>query len=101
MINKIIAIHAVAPGVSIATSATSASVAIPKDLSGNPPRYIRVAATAAAAIKIGSGTQLASSADVLVQPGDALILSVGSATDIAAIQISVTGFVVITPLENQ
>lgn len=42
-------------GATISTSGTSAAADIPNDAAGNNPRYVRVAATAAAYVKLGSG----------------------------------------------
>lgn len=91
----------VVTGAAIATSATSASVAIPNCSSGEKPRYIRVAATAPACIRIGPGAVTAVTTDVQIQPGDALLLHVPLGyVNIAAIQVSGPGVVQVSPLEN-
>lgn len=87
-------------GVSIATSGTSASATIPLCQSGEVPKYIRISATAAACVRLGNGTVTAVTTDLLVQPGDAVILTVHQLTKIAAIQVAAAGVVQISPLEN-
>lgn len=94
-------ITVVKTGVSQASGVLSAGAAIPTAQSGEIPRYIRVAATAAACIRIGAGAQTAVATDLMVQPGDAVILSVPSGlNNFAVIQVSVAGIVIITPMEN-
>ncbi|APW37651.1 hypothetical protein RD110_10985 [Rhodoferax koreense] len=88
-------------GIAITTSGTSAGGAIPTASSGEIPRYIRVAASAAACVRIGAGAQTAVATDLQVQPGDAVILHVPSGvTNIAAIQVAGPGVVQVSPLEN-
>lgn len=88
-------------GISIATSATSASATIPLDSAGNTPRYIRIAATAAACVRLAlTGTPTAVTTDLQVQPGDAVIIATGGCTKIAAIQVAAAGVVQVSPLDN-
>lgn len=90
-------------GTTITTSGTSASANIPNDSAGNKPRYIRVAATAAAYVKISTAATNAAATtnDILVQPADAIILHVPSGvTKITAIQDSGAGKVNVVPLDN-
>ena len=95
------AITVVANGASITTGASSASVTIPTCSSGEYPRYIRIAASQSACIRIGTTAATASVTDLQVQPGDAVILMVPSGyTKIAAIQVSNSGVVGISALEN-
>ncbi len=91
----------VVTGAAIATSAASASVAIPNCSSGEKPRYIRITATAPACVRIGPGATTAITTDAQVQPGDALIMSVPQGyINIAAIQVAGPGVVQVSPLEN-
>ena len=86
-------------GANIATSGTSASATIPVNSAGTK-RFIRISATAAAYVRVGNGAQTAVSTDMLVQPGDSVILDVtGSIDTIAALQVSAPGVVVATPVE--
>ena len=88
-------------GVQQASGAASAGGALPAMSSGEVPRYIRVAATVAACIRIGAGAQTAVATDLQVQPGDAVIMAVPSGyTNFAVIQVSAGGLVQISPLEN-
>ena len=94
-------ITVVAVGTTITTSGTSASATIPSCQSGEYPRYVRVAATAACYVKLGTGAATATTSDILVQPADAVILHVPSGyTKIAAIQDSAAGKCNVVPLEN-
>jgi hypothetical protein len=91
----------IAPAADIATSGTSARIAIPTASSGEIPRYIRVSSTNAARIRLGTSTVAALATDTLVQPADAMILQVPQGvTHIAAIQDSAAGKVNVAPLEN-
>ena len=88
-------------GIQLTTSAVSAGAAIPTASSGEIPRYIRVSATAAACVRIGPGAQTAVVTDLMVQPGDPVILQVpGGLTHIAAVQVTAAGVVQVSPLEN-
>jgi hypothetical protein len=77
-------------------------VTIPNTQAGTKPRFVRVAATAAAHVQLfkdGAGT--ATTADTLVQPGDAITLAVPNGlTNIAAIQSAAAGLVQVSPLED-
>ncbi|MFZ6653794.1 hypothetical protein [Undibacterium sp. TJN19] len=87
-------------GVAIATTATSASASIPAMSSGELPRFIRVAATAPACVRLGKTAATAVTTDLQVQPGDAVILSVNGNDKIAAVQVASAGVVQVSPLEN-
>lgn len=88
-------------GVTLTTGAASVNANVPTDSSGTLPRYVRIAATAAAYVRIGSGVQTAVATDLLVQPGDSVILMVPHGTpNVAALQVAATGKVVVTPVEN-
>jgi hypothetical protein len=88
-------------GSTTATGAASAGAAIPNGLNGVIPRYIRVSATAACTFRIGAGAQTAVTTDLLIQPGDAVVLHVpGGITNYAAIQVTAPGVVQVSPMEN-
>lgn len=89
-----------ATGVNITTSGTSASATIPNDSAGNIPRYIRIAATAAAYVRIGKTSATAVTTDMLIQPADAVIIATDGCDKVAAIQEVAAGKVSVTPLEN-
>jgi hypothetical protein len=86
-------------GIQLITSATSAGATIPLDSAGNVPRFIRIAATQPACVRMGVGTQTAVVTDLQVQPGDAVVISTNGQTHIAAIQVSVGGVVQVSPME--
>lgn len=94
------ALSVFATGVAISTSGTSASATIPLMSSGESPRYIRVAASQPACVRLGKTTATAVTTDLQVQPGDAVILCVNGCDKIAAIQVSAAGVVQVSPLEN-
>lgn len=90
----------VSTGIQLITSAVSAQGTIPTASSGEVPRYIRVSATVAACIRLGTNPT-AVVTDAQVQPGDSLILSVPlGITKIAAVQVAAAGVVQVSPLEN-
>ena len=94
-------ISVAATGVKITTSGTSASSALPVANSGAVGFHVRIAATVAAHVRLGIGSATAVTTDLLVQPGDAVILRVPSgATHVAAIQASAAGIVVVSPVED-
>lgn len=88
-------------GINITTGAVSAGAALPVDGSNAVSRYVRVAASAACYVRLGQGSiPTAVSTDLLVQPGDAVILAVQGKTHIAAIQVAAAGVCQVSPLEN-
>ena len=90
-----------ATGKQQASGAASAGSTLPVMLSGENPRFIRVAATAAASIRLGGAGVVATANDTQIQPGDALIMQVPSGvTNFAVIQVAAAGLVQISPLEN-
>ncbi len=95
------AMSVLATGANITTGVASASSAIPVNSAGEIPRYIRVAVTAAAHVRIRATSATAVTTDMLVMPGDAVTLHVpNGVTHIAAIQNAAAGSVNVTPLEN-
>jgi hypothetical protein len=101
---RVDAIHVVKTGAIIATGAASVNVAIPTASSNPPllPYYVRVSATTASYIKIGKGAQTAVAGDLMVQPGESVILATGPNIDnIAALQVLAAGTVQISPMEDQ
>ncbi|MBT2300367.1 hypothetical protein J7E70_07805 [Variovorax paradoxus] len=88
-------------GVSITTGAASSGGTLPNASSGEVPRYVRIAASVAACVRIGPGAQTAVATDMLVQPGDAVVLAVPrGCTHVAAIQLAAAGVVIVTPVED-
>lgn len=91
----------VATGSVINFNAASANVAIPNNSSGQPPNYIRLIATAACYVKLGTTNGVVATAgDLMIQPADALIVRSIGLSYVAAIQQSAGGVLQISPLEN-
>lgn len=88
-------------GSNIAFGAASASVAIPTDSAGNVPKYLRLAATQACYVKLGTAGVSAVAGDLLVQPADSVIVRSYGLTNIAALQVTTGGVLQISPLEDQ
>lgn len=89
------------PGQNITTSGTTASVTLANDSSGNKPKYVRIAATVAAYVRLTKGASTAVAADMVIQPGDAQIVSMAGGLDtISAIQVTAAGIVNIVAVEN-
>lgn len=94
-------ITVVSTGSNTASGAASAGTTIPLCLSGEVPRYIRVAASVAAYFRIGGGAQTAVITDMMVQPGDAVVISVPKGvTNYACLQVGSAGVVQVSPMEN-
>jgi hypothetical protein len=84
-------------GANITTGASSAAATIPNNSAAAVANRVRVSATAAAYVKFGA---TAAAGDLLVQPGDSMILNVPKgATQLAAIQVTTAGIVNIAPIE--
>ncbi len=90
------------PGVLAAAGATtSAAISIPVCSSGEVPRFIRVSSTVSACIRLGGASVVATTGDMMVQPGDAQLLHVPSnITKFAVIAVGAAGSVQVSPLEN-
>lgn len=87
-------------GATIATSATSARVALPTNSAGIAARIVRVSALNACYCKFGDVTVVATANNILVQPADAALLTVPKgATHIAGIQEAAAGKINIQPIE--
>lgn len=91
------ALQILATGINITTGAASAGATIPLTLDSAVPLFIRITASVAACVRVGFGTQTAVATDAVVQPGEALILSTGRCTHIAAIQQAAAGVVQVSP----
>lgn len=89
------------PGVSIATGTTAVATPLPLDSSGKLPMVIRVAATVATYVCLTTPSKTAAVAgDMMVQPGDAVILNCAGFSGISAILPSGTGVLEVSPIEN-
>jgi hypothetical protein len=89
-----------ATGKTLTTGAASVNTTLPATLNGTPAKWVRVASTSAAYVKLGAVGVAAVAGDVMVQPGDSIKLAVSGATTIAALQVSAAGTVQISPCEE-
>jgi hypothetical protein len=90
-----------ATGDNITTSGTSANIALPVNSAGGVPTFVRVAATVAAHVRLGtSGSVAATTDDILVMPNDAVVLLSRGFSHIAAIQNAAAGLVQVSPVED-
>lgn len=87
-------------GVTVASGAASANVAMPTLPGGVSPKWVRIAASQAAYVKLGGTGVAAVAGDMIVQPGDAVILRAMGMTFIAALQQTTAGVVQISPLDD-
>ena len=87
-------------GVAITTSGTSAGAVLPLNSAGAAPKFVRIASTAAAYVRMGTGAQTAVSTDMLIQAGDSVIMSTSGQTHAAALQVTAAGVVQISPVEG-
>jgi len=94
------ALQIFATGVNITTGAASAGATIPLASNGAVPRYVRISATAAACVRIGTGAQTAVATDMLVHPAESVIMATLGCTHIAAIQQAAAGVVQVSPVED-
>lgn len=94
------AISVMKTGVTLATSAASASVAVPTDSSGVVPTKIRIAATQDCYVKLGQSGVTAVAGDMLLQAGDSVVLATSKSPYIAALQVSAAGILQISPIDG-
>ena len=88
-------------GIGVATVTASAATALPVDGSGNLPNFIRCAATVACHVRLGLVGQAATTADTMIQPGDAVVMAVPKGiTHIAYIRNTADGFLSVVPMAN-
>jgi len=87
-------------GVAITTSGTSAGATLPTNTGGSVAQLIRIAATANAYVRIGTGTQTAVTTDMIVQAGESVIVATSGGTHIAALQVAAAGIVQVSPVEG-
>lgn len=90
-------------GTTVASGSTSAAVALPTDSAGTAPKYHRFVASKDAYIALGTSSGVTAAAgDVMVQPGDSIVLCTIGFTHCAALQgpTATSGSVQISPVEN-
>lgn len=94
------AIQIVKTGVSITTSGASAGTALATSSSGGVAQYVRIAASVAAYVRLGVGAQTAVNTDMMIAPGEAIVVATNGATHAAALQVAAAGVVQISPVEG-
>ena len=94
------ALQIFATGVNITTGAASAGATLPVNSAGAVPRFIRITASVAACVRIGTGSQTAVVTDAVVQPGQSLVIATMGCTHVAAIQQASAGTVQVSPVED-
>lgn len=87
-------------GVRSATGAASAGGTLPLNASGAVPRFVRIATTAAAHVRIGKGAQTSVNTDLMISPGEPTILATLGADNYAAIQAVAAGVIQISSVED-
>jgi hypothetical protein len=89
-------------GVTVASSASSATTALPTAQNGVTVKYVRIAASGELYVRLGAAGVVATAGDMLVQPADSMILATNGATHFAVIQggASGTARVNVVPVEN-
>lgn len=99
--NTMSAITVTTTGAIIAFGAASTNVALPNASDGKAPRLVRLAATAACYVKLGTSAGVTAAAgDLLVQPADTVVIRAIGFTHIAALQVTADGTLQISPVEN-
>lgn len=95
------ALQVAATGVNLTTGAASVNAAIPNNSAGQRARLIRVHATVAAYVRLGTSAGVTAVAtDMIVDPASPVILHTVGHTHIAALQVAAAGTVNVTPLED-
>ncbi len=98
-LSPIIALDVNLTGVNVVTSGTSAVSPLAVNSAGNPAKYVRVSATVAAHVRLGLSGVTAVSTDLLLMPGESVVLCTAGCTHIAAIQDTAAGVVNVSPIE--
>lgn len=74
-------------GINLTTAIASVAGTLPNNSAGTPARYIRIAATVASYLRIGTGAQVAVATDLMVLPNSAgLVMATLGATNVAVLQ---------------
>ena len=94
------AIQIVSTGVNVASGAVSAAGAIPNNSAGSLAKFVRFSVTSAAYIRLGTGTPVAVSTDMMVLPAESITLATLGFTNFAVLQVAAAGIVQVSPVEN-
>ena len=82
------------------TVSTSQNAALPNTSAGTRPRFVRFSSTGRCHVRLGMTGPVAVLTDTMVQPGDAIVLTVGSFTHWAVIDAGVSVTLNVTPMED-
>lgn len=87
-------------GVSITLGAASAGSALPTNSAGATPWHCRLTSLTGAFVRFGNGgAPTAVATDLLVAPGQSVIVNTAGYTHVAALQAATGGVLIVTPLE--
>ena len=86
-------------GTSLQSSGVSVSAQIPADSAGMLPLFVRVTATAAGYFRLGQDGAPAAVGDLLIQPGDGLILKTCGLSQFSFVSQSGASTVTVTPID--
>jgi len=88
-------------GIKFTLSGTSQSATLPLTAGGQKCSFVYVSTTTGAYIRFGNGTVTAVDTDLLLMPGQGLVIAANTYDKIACLQAATAGQLVVTPLENQ
>lgn len=90
-------------GLTVTSSSTSSTNALPEAANSVAVKYVRVASTGECYVKLGAASVTATANDILIQPADSQVLATNGATHFAVIQGGAPGTarINVTPVENQ
>ena len=94
------AIQVVSTGVNVASAAISAVGTIPNNTAGAVAKFARFAVTQATYIRLGTGTPVAVSTDLMVLPGESEVIATLGMLNFAVLQVTTAGIVQVSPIEN-
>ena len=94
------AIQIVSTGVNVASGVASAVGTIPNNSAGALAKFARFSVTAAVYLRLGYGTPVAVITDLMLLPGESIVLSVLGFTNFAVLQVAAAGIVQVSPVEN-
>ena len=88
-----------ANGSSATTGASSATIAIPNDSSGERAKAVLITVQGSTYVLPGSSSAAATTASTIVHPESPLLIDVTGHTHIAHIQLTAAQAIVVTPIE--
>jgi hypothetical protein len=94
------ALHVSGTGVKVSVATASSDETLALNAAAGKAKFMRLSATTACYVRWGVGAQTAVDTDLLLQPGDAVVVAVAGADTIAAMRVTADGVLVATPLEG-